>query len=855
MTNENSLSLVNFSNDVFLNIIKYLTLNETLKLKIVSKNFYEYLKGEKAYYLNTSIYLNNYIKFVKFIKSNKFCNFFLSILKDEKNIYNNPHYVKKYLNFGINKKQLVENKKGFLKKITLKGEFLRNSNIYDISLLLFAHSNSLEELYIHGLNDINCPLFIYSSYSIIFDFFAKEILLNNLSLNYITKNDLKEIQNLILQKEERTQKNVSENDPFSYIDNEEDTSTEDVDIRKNLFMNDEIEKENEKENFEIKKGKDKGNKKNENEEEKKEGEEEKKKKKKNDNDNGNEENIKIYKTNKMKPFFPIKNGNFKIYKKKKKEYVDIISKINEKNIINDDNNDDNNNNNSDGSVKLSNYELNINDYLKKKEKKKMLNLINKDKLHILCEHLSIVYNCNKKCLEKIRNYKQKLHLNNYINSLQFLKILNFSGIQTYDFIEMFIPINTPSLKILNIYCYDYFFYFYHMLLSIFLYGIGTDIFTRYINQKKNKNNMDIHTREFIINNKKVYEAIKEIDMNLIENNYMSCNFQKKYEQEAINYYQSNIRNNEKKIFFTPTYKDKIYLNNFSNPVYYADGSYIKNDSDTEFIYNTTTNNDNNCTKRCIKRQLIENDKKKIKKLKRGGYIWLIENYKYKKNVSIEILYLFKNIIENEEKKGRRNIICLLNNLSLEHFSLFNYSLSSPFLWLLLLIKNQNLKTFCILDLCLSHLLSALTFLEAFLKQNLFNFQGMMRRRRKRIGSIYFKFNDEEEIKFVNQMYSKIINELNRSNFTPKKNKVLHIVIYVYNNKKGNKQFIKYIRKISRSLWRCNYLVFYSIQYYKYKYFNKYFDIDNLYRDYVINILLSNHKLNRSLNNQKLLSDQ
>ncbi|ETW59543.1 hypothetical protein PFMC_04567 [Plasmodium falciparum CAMP/Malaysia] len=307
---------------------------------------------------------------------------------------------------------------------------------------------------------------------------------------------------------------------------------------------------------------------------------------------------------------------------------------------------------------------------------------------------------------------------------------------------------------------------------------------------------------------------------------------------------------------------------------------------------------------------VQNNKKKMKKLKRGGYIWPIENHKYKKNVSVEILYLFKNILENEEKKGRKNIICLLNNLNLEHFSLFNYSLSSPFLWLLLLIKNRNLKTFCILDICLSHLLCALTFLEAYLKQNLFNFQGMMRRRRKRMGSIYFKFNDHDEIKFINEMYSKLINEMNQkrdirgtdqihhnniqnndintynmyinkihinnnnNNLTntntntcntheqnkdnyqanrKKKSKILHIVIYVYNNTKENKQFIKYIRKISRSLWRCNYVVYYSIHYYKYKYFNKYIDIDNLYRDYIMNILLNNHRLNRYMDESKMLT--
>lgn len=211
-----------------------------------------------------------------------------------------------------------------------------------------------------------------------------------------------------------------------------------------------------------------------------------------------------------------------------------------------------------------------------------------------------------------------------------------------------------------------------------------------------------------------------------------------------------------------------------------------------------------------------------------------------------MLYLCKNIIEKEEKKARKNIICLMNQLNVEHFSLFNYGLSTPFLWLLLLIRCDKLKTVSILDLCLSHLLSALAFLEAYLKQHLFNFQGMMRRRRKRLGSIYFRFNDEEDIHFVNTMYSRIINELNLSDFAPRKNRVLHIVIYVYNNKKENKQLVKYIRKISRSLWRCNYVVHYSIQYYKYKYFNRYLDIDNLYRDYVVNVLLTHHKLNQRL---------
>ncbi|CAD2114161.1 hypothetical protein YYG_00502 [Plasmodium vinckei petteri] len=827
MNNENKICLVNFSNDVFYSIIKYLTINEALKLRLVSKRFYEYFKDEKAYTFNSCISLNNYIKFVRFVNPDKLSIFFLSLLNDEKKVYSNPLFAKGNAIFGINRKQLIECDKSFLKKIILKGEFLRNTNFYDISILISSHANTLEELCIHGLNDVNCPLFIYYNYSILFEFLSKEILINNLPLKLVTKHDLENIQDRIL----------------------------------------ELSKQNE----EV-------------------------------------ENV-------------IKNER------------DINSNIDE------------------------NFQTNS---------------ANKTKQHLLYEHISIVYNCNKKCVEKIKNYKQKININNYINNLNALKVLNLTGIQSYDMIEMFIPIRMPFLNTLNISCYDYFFYFYHMAISVFLYGKGEEIFTQYANFKSTQNwankytegekknrSLDRHTcknfekndkkkcekqNDTIYNDKELYELLKDIDNSLIETHKMLSTFQKRYEQEAIYYYEQNIKNNEKKIFFTPAYKDNIYMNNINNPVYYADGSYINYDSDIDnkegnkyitkglticedkhindynkkyehsnkthyknlenyhnilrytksdstvygtcesiinvdsfysipsnenFSSNSTCLRDtasenttydekkkkkkkNNNINRNLNEQNLHTQKEKIKNLKRGGYVWLIENSKYKKNVSIEILYLFKNIIEKEEKKSRKNIISLLYNLKLEHFSLFNYSLSSPFLWLLLLIKNENLKTLCILDLCLPHLLSALTFLEAFLKQNLFNFQGMMRRRRKRLGSIYFKFNDEDEIRFVNQTYSSIINELNRSNSpsnkTPK-NKILHIVIYVYNNRKENKQFIKHIRKISRSLWRCNYIVHYTIQYYKYKYFNKYFEIDNLYRDYILNILMSNHRFNQSTANQ------
>ncbi|CXJ24729.1 CG2-related protein, putative [Plasmodium berghei] len=818
MNNENKICLVNFSNDVFYNIIKYLTINEALKLKLVSKCFYEYFKDDKAYTFNSYINLNNYIKFVRFVNPDKLSIFFLSLLNDEKKVYSNLLFAKGNANFGINRKQLIECDKPFLKKIIFKGEFLRNTNFYDISVLINSHANTLEELCIHGLNDVNCPLFIYYNYSILFDFLSKEILINNFPLKLVTKNNLENIQNRIL--------------------------------------------ELSRQNDEVK-------------------------------------NI-------------IENKN------------DINNKIDE------------------------NFQTNV---------------TNKIKQHLLYEHISIVYNCNKKCVEKIKNYKQKININNYITSLNALKVLNLTGIQSYDMIEMFISIQMPVLNTLNISCYDYFFYFYHMAISVFLYGKGEKKFTEFSNLKNTQNigrkyikdekkNILIDSyackdfekncgnkNDAIHNDKELYGLLKDIDDNLIETHKMLSNFQKRYEQDAICYYEQNIKNNKKKIFFTPAYKDNIYMNNINNPVYYADGSYINYDSDTNNKYMTKSSNickdkhindydknnedssktnyknlenyhdilrytksdstvystcksiinvdsfytipsnenfssnstclkdtasenmiydekkkkkKNNNINRNFNEQNLHTEKKKIKNLKRGGYMWLIENSKYKKNVSIEILYLFKNIIEKEEKKSRKNIISLLYNLKLEHFSLFNYSLSSPFLWLLLLVKNENLKTLCILDLCLPHLLSALTFLEAFLKQNLFNFQGMMRRRRKRLGSIYFKFNDEEEIKFVNQTYSTIINELNRSNFPSnktKKNKILHIVIYVYNNRKENKQFIKHIRKISRSLWRCNYIVHYTIQYYKYKYFNKYFEIDNLYRDYILNIIMSNHRFNQSASNQ------
>ncbi|VEV59248.1 CG2-related protein, putative [Plasmodium vinckei vinckei] len=778
MNNENKICLVNFSNDVFYSIIKYLTINEALKLRLVSKRLYEYFKDEKAYTFNSCISLNNYIKFVRFVNPDKLSIFFLSLLNDEENVYSNPLLAKGDANFGINRKQLIECDKSFLKKIILKGEFLRNTNFYDISILISSHANTLEELSIHGLNDVNCPLFIYYNYSILFEFLSKEILINNLPLKLVTKHDLENIQNRIL----------------------------------------ELSKQNDK-----------------------------------------VENV-------------INNG--------------IHSNIDEN---------------------------------------CQTNFANKTKQHLLYEHISIVYNCNKKCVEKIKNYKQKININNYVTNLNALKVLNLTGIQSYDMIEMFIPIRMPFLNTLNISCYDYFFYFYHMAISVFLYGKGEEIFTQYANFKSTQNwankytegekkniSLDRHTCKYfekndkkkcekqndtIYNDKELYELLKDIDDSLIETHKMLSTFQKRYEQNAIYSYEQNIKNNEKKIFFTPAYKDNIYMNNINNPVYYADGSYINYDSDinnkegnkyiTKGLAIYEDNHINDYNKKCehlnktnyknLKNyhkilsysksdstceSIInvdsfyslpsnENFSKKIKNLKRGGYVWLIENSKYKKNVSIEILYLFKNIIEKEEKKSRKNIISLLYNLKLEHFSLFNYSLSSPFLWLLLLVKNENLKTLCILDLCLPHLLSALTFLEAFLKQNLFNFQGMMRRRRKRLGSIYFKFNDEDEIRFVNQTYSAIINELNRSNFPSnktKKNKILHIVIYVYNNRKENKQFIKHIRKISRSLWRCNYIVHYTIQYYKYKYFNKYFEIDNLYRDYILNIIMSNHRFNQSASN-------
>ncbi|ETW29858.1 hypothetical protein PFFCH_02631 [Plasmodium falciparum FCH/4] len=610
------------------------------------------------------------------------------------------------------------------------------------------HSDTLKELYINGLNDVNCPLFIYSTYNIIFEFFSKEVLFNNLSFNYVTKKDLQKIQKYISsqrkvpKKEKKKEKCEKCDEKVGSQVNEKCEHEEkkilsrtktDVDIK--LFESNKLpmgvkssldnqltmgtqcsvdsqfsidtqfsldtqfstdsqtsiynkntsvenksynsrqiynEKELSLENLHIKEHLDVQEK--------------------------NDKFGKVTYTN-------TKEYHRKISSKKIKNFT--INK--EKNNNNEDDNNNNNNNNNVVCKEKKNLIIKLFDkFVKNEKKKKNLPITNKNKLHILCEHISIVYNCNKKCFEKIKNYKQETNLSPYVNNLINLKILNLSG-----------------------------------------------------------------------------------DNKLIgaKNAYDNYHFQGSEEQKSS----------------------------------------------------------------------VQNNKKKMKKLKRGGYIWPIENHKYKKNVSVEILYLFKNILENEEKKGRKNIICLLNNLNLEHFSLFNYSLSSPFLWLLLLIKNRNLKTFCILDICLSHLLCALTFLEAYLKQNLFNFQGMMRRRRKRMGSIYFKFNDHDEIKFINEMYSKLINEMNQkrdirgtdqihhnniqnndintynmyinkihinnnnNNLTntntntcntheqnkdnyqanrKKKSKILHIVIYVYNNTKENKQFIKYIRKISRSLWRC-----------------------------------------------------
>ncbi|ETW35310.1 hypothetical protein PFTANZ_03961 [Plasmodium falciparum Tanzania (2000708)] len=108
----------------------------------------------KNNYKRNHILKYDFLKFVKFVKSEKFSAFLLSILNDEKNIYDSPYYVKRNAQYGINKKQLVPKGKGFLQKIILKGEFLRNVNFYDLSILLASHSDTLKELYINGLNDV-----------------------------------------------------------------------------------------------------------------------------------------------------------------------------------------------------------------------------------------------------------------------------------------------------------------------------------------------------------------------------------------------------------------------------------------------------------------------------------------------------------------------------------------------------------------------------------------------------------------------------------------------------------------------------------------------------------------------------
>ncbi|VWU52906.1 F-box domain containing protein, putative, partial [Hepatocystis sp. ex Piliocolobus tephrosceles] len=92
MNNENIARLIRLPDDVFYNIIKYLTVNETLKLKLVSKGFFYYLKGDKAYSLNSCISLNNYIHIVNFVDPQNLRKFFLSILNNENNIYINPNY-------------------------------------------------------------------------------------------------------------------------------------------------------------------------------------------------------------------------------------------------------------------------------------------------------------------------------------------------------------------------------------------------------------------------------------------------------------------------------------------------------------------------------------------------------------------------------------------------------------------------------------------------------------------------------------------------------------------------------------------------------------------------------------------
>ncbi|EDL44134.1 F-box domain containing protein [Plasmodium vivax] len=715
--------LVGISSDAFANITKFLTLNEALKLKLVCRHFRENIKDENAFCQNEWISLNNYIRFVRFVHPEKFASFVVSLLSDERNAYASPFCARRRPQCGISKKQLLLRDKPFLKRITLKGDFLRNANTYDISQLLRAHASTLEELHVHGLNDVNCPLFIYSHHGILFEFLSKEVLMSNLSVRCVKKGNLRHIQELLL-RGGRLAAGQSAGEQSEEGSSVEESSAEESSAEESSSEEPPTEESSTKEP-------------------------------------------------------PAGEAA------------------------------------SQGAPRGRDQ-----------------------KMHLLCEHIGVVYNWRKNCFERIKNYKPKLHLSNYISSLSTLRVLNLSGIQSYDMIEMLISVHLPSLKTINISCYDYFFYFYHMVVSICLYGRGKEVFSRYLKLNSveiNRGRSERKRSGWVERDKEMHQLIRETDEELMQVNKFSTDCQERYEQDAINYYALHVSSNDQKIFFTPTYRDRICMRGANRPVHYADGSYIAHDSDGEAFSGEPP-----------ARRASAPAEGKLKRLKRGGYIWLVENQKHKKNVSIEMLYLCKNIIEKEEKKGRKNIICLMNELSVEHFSLFNYGLSSPFLWLLVLIRCDKLKTVSILDLCLSHLLSALTFLEAYLKQHLFNFQGMMRRRRKRLGSIYFRFNDEEDIHFINKMYTRIINELTLSKFPPRKNRVIHIVIYVYNNKKENKQFVKYIRKISRSLWRCNYVVHYSIQYYKYKYFNRYFDIDNLYRDYVVNVLLAHHKLNQRL---------
>ncbi|CAI7723664.1 CG2-related protein, putative [Plasmodium vivax] len=849
--------LVGISSDAFANITKFLTLNEALKLKLVCRHFRENIKDENAFCQNEWISLNNYIRFVRFVHPEKFASFVVSLLSDERNAYASPFCARRRPQCGISKKQLLLRDKPFLKRITLKGDFLRNANTYDISQLLRAHASTLEELHVHGLNDVNCPLFIYSHHGILFEFLSKEVLMSNLSVRCVKKGNLRHIQELLL-RGGRLAAGQSAGEQSEEGSSVEESSAEESSAEESSSEEPPTEESSTKEP-------------------------------------------------------PAGEAA------------------------------------SQGAPRGRDQ-----------------------KMHLLCEHIGVVYNWRKNCFERIKNYKPKLHLSNYISSLSTLRVLNLSGIQSYDMIEMLISVHLPSLKTINISCYDYFFYFYHMVVSICLYGRGKEVFSRYLKLNSveiNRGRSERKRSGWVERDKEMHQLIRETDEELMQVNKFSTDCQERYEQDAINYYALHVSSNDQKIFFTPTYRDRICMRGANRPVHYADGSYIAHDSDGEAfsgepvsggehagsgdpagggdpagsdllarsdqlascdhlaggegaprwgspcstLRSLGSGEDSPCSTlpsvasgesagseeggqrgdcpsaRQSRQQAHQPAAQsarqppyqsafqpaaqsawqhacqpaykpasqparrasapaegKLKRLKRGGYIWLVENQKHKKNVSIEMLYLCKNIIEKEEKKGRKNIICLMNELSVEHFSLFNYGLSSPFLWLLVLIRCDKLKTVSILDLCLSHLLSALTFLEAYLKQHLFNFQGMMRRRRKRLGSIYFRFNDEEDIHFINKMYTRIINELTLSKFPPRKNRVLHIVIYVYNNKKENKQFVKYIRKISRSLWRCNYVVHYSIQYYKYKYFNRYFDIDNLYRDYVVNVLLAHHKLNQRL---------